>query len=230
MRTSYISEDRLNCKLIIFDFDGTLADTFPVFLHLFDEAAGKYGFQPIDRSRQHLLRGLDARQLMALHGIPLWKVPAIARFMRASMGHGADGIRLFAGMADVLRALKAQGVVLTIVSSNARGNVLRILGPEMAALFTQFECGASLFGKLSKIRKVLAATGIAPEHTMLIGDEIRDARVSAEAGIAFGAVAWGYNNVEALIAENPRQVFHRVADLLGDDLLSDTAPLRQGSP
>ena len=204
----------MNRKLIIFDFDGTLADTLPVFVDVFDQAADKYGFQRMDRSRTQALRQLDARQMMALHQIPLWKVPAIATFMRSAMGRSLADIRLFDGMADVLRALKAQGVILTVVSSNSRSNVVNVLGPELAALFSHLECGASLFGKLPKIRKVLAATGVAREHTMLIGDEIRDAKVSAEAGIAFGAVAWGFNTVEALMAENPSRVFRAAGDLL----------------
>lgn len=204
----------MNRKLIIFDFDGTLADTLPVFVDVFDQAADKYGFQRMDRSRQQALRRLDARQMMALHGIPLWKVPAIASFMRTAMGRSVADIRLFDGIADVLRALKARGVTLTVVSSNSRSNVVNVLGPELAALFSHFECGASLFGKLPKIRKVLAAAGVAREHAMLIGDEIRDARVSAEAGIDFGAVAWGFNTVEALMAENPSRVFRVAGDLL----------------
>lgn len=212
----------MNRKLIIFDFDGTLADTLPVFLQVFDDAADKYGFKRFDPSRRQALRDLDARQLMTLHQVPLWKLPAIANFMRASMGRNIDGIRLFDGMDQALRALKAQGVQLTIVSSNSRSNVLTILGPETAALFSQFECGASLFGKLPKIRKVLAATGVAREHVMLIGDEIRDAKVSAEAGIAFGAVAWGFNNIDALIAEQPQQVFRQVADLIEAPAASTT--------
>jgi phosphoglycolate phosphatase len=203
----------LNRKLIIFDFDGTLADTLPVFVNVFDQAADKYGFRRMDRSRQQELRNLDARQMMAIHEIPLWKVPAIAAFMRSAMGRSLAEIRLFDGMADVLRALKAQGVMLAIVSSNSRSNVVAVLGPELAALFSQFECGASLFGKLPKIRKVLAAAGVARGQTILIGDEIRDAKVSAEAGIDFGAVAWGFNHVEALIAEQPAQVFRQVAEL-----------------
>lgn len=205
----------MNSKLIIFDFDGTLADTFPCFVRVFDEAAAKYRFKPINRTNAEGLRGLDARQIMALHDIPLWKTPAIARFMRARIGEEAHGIRLFGGVDAVLRALKERGVVLTIVTSNARSNVLHILGPELVALFSHVECGAGLFGKLPKVRKVLAATGIAAADTLLIGDEIRDARVAAEAGVDFGAVAWGFNHVDALVAHAPRHVFHQVADLLG---------------
>ena len=212
----------MNRKLIIFDFDGTLADTLPVFVNVFDQAADKYGFRRMDRARQQELRNLDARRMMAIHDIPLWKVPAIASFMRSAMARDVADIRLFDGMEDVLRALKARGTILTIVSSNSRGNVLAVLGPELAALFSRFECGAALFGKLPNIRKVLAATGVAREHAMLIGDEIRDAKVSAEAGIDFGAVAWGFNHLDALIAERPARVFRQVGELL-----SDTAPLPQ---
>jgi phosphoglycolate phosphatase len=219
------SEDYLNRKLIIFDFDGTLADTLPLFLQLLDQAADKYGFKRMDRSRQQALRHLDARQMMALHGVPLWKVPAIAHFMRSSMARRLEEVGLFPGMDDVLRELKARGVTLTIVSSNSRSNVIRILGPQLAALFSHFACGAALFGKLPKIRKVLDATAIPREQAILIGDEIRDARVAAEAGMDFGAVVWGYNHVDALLNERPAQVFYKV-----DQLLSGIAPLRPESP
>ena len=216
-------------KLIIFDFDGTLADTFPSFLRVFDQAADKYGFKRLDRERQGVLRGLDARQIMAHHDIPLWKVPAIARFMRARMADDIAHIKLFPGIDHALRSLHAQGVMLTIVTSNSPGNVRAILGPELIALFSHVECGASLFGKPSKIRKVLAAaiaSGTAPEHAMLIGDEIRDARAAADAGIGFGAVAWGFNHVDALAAQHPQRIFRHIDDLL--DLSPDTALLRQG--
>lgn len=210
-------------KLIIFDFDGTLADTFPSFVRVFDRAADRYGFKRLDRERQGDLRGLDARQIMAHHDIPLWKVPAIARFMRLSMGDDIANIKLFAGIGQALRDLHAQGVVLTVVTSNSPGNVRAVLGPELLALFTHVECGASLFGKAAKVRKVLAATGVARQHAMLIGDEIRDAKAAADAGVEFGAVAWGFNHVDALIARHPRHVFRQVAELAGG------APrLRQG--
>lgn len=212
----------LQPKLIIFDFDGTLADTFPSFVHVFDEAADKYGFKRLDRSQQKALRDLDARQMMAHHEIPMWKVPMIAAFMRKRLGADIDRVSLFDGIAGVLRTLSAQGIILTIVTSNSRSNVLRILGPELSGLFRHLECGSSLFGKLPKVRKVLAANGVSRDHALMIGDEIRDAKVAAEAGVAFGAVAWGFNNIEALIAQNPRQVFRQVSDLL----LGDTAPLR----
>lgn len=201
-------------KLIIFDFDGTLADTFPSFVRIFDEAADKYGFRRIDRANAAHLRGLDARQIMAHHDIPFWKTPVIARFMRKRIGEQAHTIALFDGVAATLRALHARGVILTIVTSNAHANVLAILGPELAALFSHIECGAGLFGKLPKIRKVLAATGIEPAQALLIGDEIRDARVAQEAGVDFGAVSWGFNDAQVLAAQGAQHVYQQVGEWL----------------
>ena len=113
----------MSSKLLIFDFDGTLADSFPSFVRVFDLAADKYGFKRLDRERQGVLRGLDARQIMAHHAVPLWKVPAIARFMRVRMADDIANIKLFTGIDQALLALHAQGVALTIVTSNSPGNV-----------------------------------------------------------------------------------------------------------
>jgi phosphoglycolate phosphatase len=149
--------------------------------------------------------------MMARHQIPFWKVPAIARYMRALMARDLGSIRLFEGIAGVLQALHARGVVLAIVSSNSRQNVQAVLGPEIAAWFSHYECGAALFGKLSKVRKVLAESRIARDHALMVGDEIRDAEVAREGGIAFGAVAWGYNDVATLVAHGVQEVYPDVA-------------------
>lgn len=200
-------------KLVIFDFDGTLADTLPFFLSAFDEAAGKYGFARLDRARQAELRGFDAHQIMSHHRIPFWRVPAIASFMRQRTEDHAGGIALFPGVPEALRELARRRVALAIVTSNSKANVVRVLGQDCAALFGQMECGASLFGKVPKIRKVLARTGIAAADAILVGDEIRDARAAAEAGLDFGAVAWGFNHLDALLALRPREVFTQAAEL-----------------
>lgn len=201
-------------QLIIFDFDGTLADTMPVFLRLFDEAADQYGFRRVQDNGLEAMRGLDARQIMALHEVPLWKVPMIAAFMRRRMADVVEQIRLFPGMAEALSELHRRGTVLAIVSSNSRQNVEAVLGPGLTRLFRHVECGTSLFGKRSRLRKVLAAAAVAPQAALLVGDEIRDAEAARGAGIGFAAVAWGYNHADALIAQHPARLFRQVAELL----------------
>jgi phosphoglycolate phosphatase len=201
-------------KLVIFDFDGTLADSLPWFVSIFDGVAVKYGFKRLDRSNLETLRGLDARQIMTQYQVPLWKVPSIAHHVHMLMKRDADNIKLFPGISDALRALTEKGAILAVVTSNSYVNVLRVLGPENSARFSHFECGASIFGKASRLRSVLAAAKVSPDQAILIGDEIRDARAAAQASIAFGAVSWGFNRVDVLIANGASETFTTVEELV----------------
>jgi phosphoglycolate phosphatase len=88
-----------------------------------------------------------------------------------------------------------------------------VLGPSASALVSHFDCDASLFGKARKIRSVLRRTGADPSRTILIGDEARDIDAARAAGIASGAVAWGYADVESLRARGPTEVFMTIEEI-----------------
>jgi phosphoglycolate phosphatase len=95
-----------------------------------------------------------------------------------------------------------------------RENVERILGPDNVARMAHFSCGASMFGKASKLRGVIKSSGIPPTRTVYVGDEVRDAEAARKAGAAFGAVAWGQHSEQALRAENPTEFFSRPEDIV----------------
>lgn len=200
-------------KLLIFDFDGTLADSFSWFLRVANQAADRYGFLRIDEASREALRGQDARQIIRHLRLPAWKMPLVARFMRRQMHIDAGAIPLFAGTDEMLDELARRGVRLAIVSSNSEQNIRRILGPRLADLIQHYGCGASLFGKPRLLRRVLRAAGVQPAEALCIGDEIRDLRAATAVGIPFGAVAWGYTRIEALEAHAPREVFSDVGEI-----------------
>ena len=60
-------------RLAIFDFDGTLADSFHLFLDAWTHAAQRYGFRAVDTTDLDRLRRLGARDIVAEAGLPLWK-------------------------------------------------------------------------------------------------------------------------------------------------------------
>jgi phosphoglycolate phosphatase len=188
----------MNYRLAIFDFDGTLADSFPFFLSVFNTIADRHGFRRIDIGKAGQLRHYGVRQMMDHVGLPAWKLPAASRTFMAMMKENAGAIGLFDGVAEALRHLAAQGVTIAVVSSNSGHNVRTVLGPELAALVAQFECGMSVFGKASRIRAVLKRCAVAPGEAIYIGDQGTDAEASRKAGVAFGAVHWGYAPIDAL--------------------------------
>ena len=200
-------------KLIIFDFDGTLADTFPFVLSIMDQVIDKYGLKRINPGEIEMLRGYDTRKIMKHLGVPLWKAPVIGRHALRLLAKEIHRLALFEGVEQLLQSLSSKGIQLAIVTSNSYGNVRRILGPENAALIQYYECGVPLFGKQAKLRKVLKKSGIAPGEAICIGDEIRDIQAAQKAKIPFGAVAWGFTKMEALRAQSPSVVFASVAEM-----------------
>lgn len=196
-----------------FDFDGTLADTMPWFNSILNTVADKYGFRKIDAAERDQLRHRDAAEILKFLGIPLWKLPAIMAHVRTLMQEIDPSVHMFDGIPDALVRLKAAGVRLAVVSSNSLENVRRVLGPDTAALFDDYECGTDLFGKAAKIERLLKRRDTAPERFLLVGDEMRDIDAARKAGVRVGSVAWGYNHVDALRERGPDELIMQVADL-----------------
>lgn len=202
-------------RLVIFDFDGTLADTFGWFGGAINELAERHGFKRVEPGEQEMLRAWDARAIMKRLRVPLWKVPRIAADMRALMNRDIGGIAPFAGAVQALERLSGQGALLGLVTSNAEKNAGRILGAEPMGLFSYREHGVSLFGKAGRLRSILRKSRIPPARALYIGDELRDCAAARSVGVRFGAVAWGYNSLEALQEQAPDELLLRMEDIAG---------------
>jgi len=214
-------------RLVLFDFDGTLADSLPFFVAVFNQIADRHRFARIDPAEVPALRHLDARQMMARVGMPRWKLPFVARSFLALMRRSPERIPLFPGIPDALRRLAEDGTALGIVTSNAEDNVRAILGPGLAGLFQHYECGASIFGKRRRLSRVLRRAGVAPHQALYVGDQATDLEAARSAGLAFAAVGWGYGDLAALTALRPDHALNSV-EALGR--LGMAAPLYSSHP
>jgi len=203
----------MSYRLAIFDFDGTLADSFPFLLSVFNQIADEHGFRRLDLSQVERLRHYDTRAMMRHVGMPAWKLPLAAASFKTLMRENAGQVRLFPQVDTVLRELALCDIKLTIVSSNAEDNVRRVLGPELAPLISQYECGMSIFGKTARIRKVVKRAAVAPAAALYIGDQATDAEAARKAGVAFAAVHWGYAPIEVLRKVEPEHEFDLPASL-----------------
>lgn len=201
-------------KLIIFDFDGTLADTFPWFLQVVNTVADAHRFKRIEEHELETLRGYGARRMIQHLGIPWWRLPRVATHMRRLAATAGDHIVLFEGTDRLLHQLSKRGITLAIVTSNSYATVSRALGPETMALIQHHECDVSTFGKRRRFRKILKASGVPRSEVLAIGDELRDLEAATKEHIPFGAVAWGFTHIEALTAHAPTEVFVQMDDIL----------------
>ena len=204
----------MTTKLIIFDFDGTLADSYPWFLTIFQDLARRYRLPEMGPEDLDRLRALDIRQILAEYRVPFWKLILIGSHLKRLMSSQIDQIRLVNGMQPVLAALHSQGVRLAVVTSNAEKNVRRVLGPENMAYFPIIESGVSMFGKKRSFEKVLKRSGVQAHEALCVGDELRDLKSAREARIPFAAVAWGYTAACTLHAHAPDALFEHPAQIL----------------
>ncbi|WP_026597545.1 HAD hydrolase-like protein [Methylobacterium sp. 77] len=198
-------------QLAIFDFDGTLADTFPWFCSVINDVARRYRFRQIAPDETDVLRGLSARALIRELGVSTWKLPFITRHMHDLAARDIDAIMLFPGTSEMLRALDEAGITLAIVSSNSEANVRHVLGP-CAARFCHYACGASMFGKAKRLKAVMREAG-STGRVIYIGDELRDHDAAKAAICDFGAVSWGYTRRDALAAAQPDLIFEHPSQI-----------------
>ncbi|MBJ7263062.1 MAG: HAD hydrolase-like protein [Burkholderiaceae bacterium] len=200
-------------RVVAFDFDGTLADTYPWVESVLGEVAQTFGFRaPLTRERD-ALRRLDTRALLRTLGIPLWKAPSIVAEMRRRMQSAAGAIALFPGIESAVDTLAQAGLRLAVVSSNAEDNVRRIIGPQLESRFELFDCGIDLFGKAARLRRLAGHFDVPLHDVMLIGDEVRDIEAARQAGTRVGVTTWGYSSIELLLEHRPDAVFEHAADI-----------------
>jgi phosphoglycolate phosphatase len=202
-----VSAGAVPIRLVIFDFDGTLSDSGEWFLSVVDELAARFKFRTVTDEEVEQLRHRSTREVIQYLGIPNWKLPFIARYVRKLVYRRHYEIHLFPGVDTLLQRLGDTGVRIALVTSNAEANARAILGEENAAKIDIFSCGSSLYGKAPKFRRVLKRAGLAPAEALAIGDETRDVDAAREVGMRAGSVLWGYASEEVLAGMGPDVMF-----------------------
>ncbi len=201
-------------RLVAFDFDGTVADSFTCFLHVLNQTAGMLGFRTVEPSMFDELRAMSSDEIRRYLKIPWWKIPRIATAMRRGMFERIDEVSLFPGVTPLWHTLSQSGVTLGIVTSNSYENISRVMGTENLKLISHVECNIGLMGKRRPLRRLLKQSGVAGSAALYIGDEKRDAEAARAAGWDFIGVAWGYAKPEVLQPHSNGKLFQQVEDIL----------------
>ncbi|MCS7271997.1 MAG: HAD hydrolase-like protein, partial [Gemmataceae bacterium] len=122
--------------LLVWDFDGTLADSLLFGLELFNRLAQPLGLRPI--SDPEAVRHMSARQFMRQHGISYWRLPRLVRQFHAATQAYAHQLRLYPDVAALLPSLQAIGLRCGILSSNSETNIRTTLRANGAEDYFEF--------------------------------------------------------------------------------------------
>jgi len=191
-------------KTLIFDFDGTIADTLDVGLDIVRKLSSGISQEKRINITKEDIRKMDVKSFMRSFGIPWYHIPAAIDLARNEIKQHVDNIQIFDGMKSVLESL-CQTFSLGILSTNKVENVEQILKNNAIeiSIFRFIVGGGSIFGKKKILGRIRRSEKLKKTDMVYIGDEIRDIQAARKFGIEAVAVTWGYNAREVLQAQQP---------------------------
>lgn len=194
---------------IIFDFDGTIADSFDYVFKFLSAEAGHLDLSKIDVNSY---RYMSMKSIALQLGIPFWRLPFLyfkgRRVMREHLLH----IQPFPGMPGVIRSLHQEGNVLNIISSNSRRNVRFFLRHHnLDDCFQVVRGGAGYMGKVWPLRQLKRR--FKTDDCWYIGDEITDIVSAKTAGVHNIAVTWGFASKHELSLLAPTYIVETPPEL-----------------
>jgi pyrophosphatase PpaX len=211
-----IVEVGVDLQGVIFDLDGTLVDSRNADLGALSQALEQITGERIPLEQLSRFFGVAsedaAEELVGDRAGEL-----LDRWSHLYHATLADSIQVFPGIKDVLRELHGSGMHLGVVTLQTREEMEKtrqvILLDEWIDVWVALD--DTLQPKPSPEPVMLAIDRLAlhPEHSVMIGDSMKDMRAGRAAGIRTGAALWGSIEVEELLAFHPDYIFHQPVDL-----------------
>lgn len=202
-------------KDLIFDFDGTIADTTALMLDIGNEMLTEIGRPAIGVDEFKRLRDMTIPQGLRELKLPAHLLPSLALRAKQMLQSRLPQLQPCDGMIDVLKQLHGQNRTLGITSSNSAANIDHFLERYgIQGLFAFVQSGASLFGKGWRLKLALRRYHLDKENVLYVGDEVRDIDTARSAGVEAAAVTWGVNSRDLLTSHQPDHLIEKPAQLL----------------
>ena len=191
-------------KVIVFDFDGTIADTHDALVEITNRLAGEFGYKPVDEEKLQHFKNLSSRDIVKQSEISLFKIPFLLKRIKSELGKEIIHLKPVSGLGETLLDLKNQGYQLGIITSNEKNNVLAFLKENNLELVFDFiYSGIAIFGKDRIMAKFIKNNGLTKNEAIYVGDETRDIEAAKKSGMPVIAVSWGFNSAEILAKHKP---------------------------
>jgi len=190
-------------KLVIFDFDGTIADTFKFGVKISNSLAPKFKYNLITEDTEEHYRGKSAQEILKEAGISFFKLPFVATRFQIEFSKVINELLPCEGIIDVINSLKDK-YELGIITSNSGKNVDRFLeNHKLTNIFSFIISNKKLFGKAKTFKKIIKEKKINTEEVIYIGDESRDIEAAKKNNVKIISVSWGFNTYNLLEKYKP---------------------------
>jgi AHBA synthesis associated protein len=206
---------RAGVRVVVFDLDGVLVDSFGVMRRAFDVAYAEVvgdGEAPFAEYNRHLGRYFP--DIMRIMGLPLeMEEPFVRESYRL-----AHEVRVFAGAREVVTALRDNGFGLAVATGKSGPRARSLLGRlDLLRLFDHV-LGSDEVARPKPapdiVLRALSLLDAAPEEAIMVGDAVTDIQSARGAGVAAVAALWGETDEAALLRAEPDATLRKPEDLL----------------
>lgn len=185
---------------LIFDFDGTVADTFPLVVDITYKITKAQRLAP---ARIEALRQVPLLQAVRQLGGHVWDIPFLVALTRRAMLPRMNEVPSFPGLNKALKELSEAGHELIIISANSQENVRAFLEKHKLSDYFASIHHCNLFRKSAAIRTLKRRRQWPAKHTYYIGNEAADIDEAVSAGVRSVAVTWSGQDPSVLERAQP---------------------------
>lgn len=189
-------------KIIIFDFDGTIADSFPPMVKILKKQVKEMGYGDLTDKQIEVMRSMRPFDIIRHFRFPIWKIPKLIKTVREELFNQIDKINLFPGISELIENLKTKKIKYGILTSNSKKTVEALLNKNNLNGFEFIESETNIFKKSSHLAFIIKKYSLNKKDVVYVGDEVRDIEACREVGIDIISVTWGYNNKAVLEKHN----------------------------
>lgn len=204
----------MKTTLLIFDFDGTIADTHRYLIEISNRLSQEFNYNTILPEEIDELKNKTSKEVITYLKVPLLKIPAIVAKAKSEFQKNMDALKPIAGLKEILYELKSLGIGLGVLSSNSMDNVTKFLKAHDLDIFDFIDTTSKIWSKNISLKNLIQKKGLAKNDVIYVGDEIRDITAARKLGVKVAAVSWGYNSASALKGYQPDFLIKHPPELL----------------
>jgi phosphoglycolate phosphatase len=198
---------------MIFDFDGTIADTFSHTMKITNILSDEFKFKKVHDYEIDFLKGKTVHEIIKHLNVPILKIPNIVAKARSELLKDIESIEPVDGLKRILPLIKQADVQMGILTTNSSENVERFLKANRLEIFDFIHSTSKVWGKNHGLRRLMQQHMVTADQILYVGDETRDIEAAKKEGIKVIAVTWGYNSHALLETFSPDFIAHTPEEL-----------------